>query len=380
MYRLASALPPAWARSSQASASTASDRHAGAEMAGSTQHRLAVRIATRGGAAPPADSFGRIARHAERIMVEHADPRHGRGDPLLGGGNRPAAGLRNIGLDHLAFEQHPAQHVLRRRVALFRGLPIELGRAADSPVRRLRRENRAKPDSAARPDRRPPRQASASGRQDRDRARRRAPRRSRRRYCSARGPRRPAPAAPRCREPWRGRHAWRLRAPWPCARTPALRPAGARGGQASASMPLRIETGEIGGEACLVFEAAQVEQERLVLDASDHRNRQPAQRRCERLRAHGRCPSAGAAQARRWAPFRAAGRPSRSGCGTPPPRPQTPRPAHRQHTGARRAACAAMSAAGRASSLSVGSAPPGGRDRDRASASLRGRRGEACRP
>ena len=105
-------------------------RHARAEMAGSAQHRLAVRISAQRGAAPPADSFGRVARHAERVVVEHADPRHGRGDPLIGRGNRPAASLRDIGLDHLAFEQHPAQHVLRRSVALFRGPPIELGGAA----------------------------------------------------------------------------------------------------------------------------------------------------------------------------------------------------------------------------------------------------------
>ena len=45
----------------------------------------------------------------------------------------------------------------------------------------------------------------------------------------------------------------------------------------------RIETGEIGDETCLVFEAAQIENERLVLDASDHRNRQRTQRGRERL-------------------------------------------------------------------------------------------------
>ena len=51
---------------------------------------LAVRIPAQSGAAPPADRFSRIAG-TERIVVEHADPRHRRCDALVGAQSPSAA-------------------------------------------------------------------------------------------------------------------------------------------------------------------------------------------------------------------------------------------------------------------------------------------------
>ncbi len=51
-----------------------------------------------------------------------------------------------------------------------------------------------------------------------------------------------------------------------------------------------IERGEIGDEAVFVVEAAQVEDQGLVLDAADHRNRQPAQSPWTARQADARLP------------------------------------------------------------------------------------------
>src|SRR5262245_39652665 len=61
-------------------------------------------------------------------------------------------------------------------------------------------------------------------------------------------------------------------------------PAGLRARRSSHRIDTsRREVREIGYEAFFVFEAAQVEYERLLLDTSDQRDRQRAQRGCKRL-------------------------------------------------------------------------------------------------
>ena len=104
-------------------------RNAGAEKAGGAEHRLRVGILAQGGLLPPHRGNAGVALDANRIVIDHADAGHRRGDPLFGRRERPAPRLDRIGRDALAFKQHPAQHVLRRAVALLSGTAIELGGA-----------------------------------------------------------------------------------------------------------------------------------------------------------------------------------------------------------------------------------------------------------
>ncbi len=81
--------------------------------------------------------------------------------PWCRSGLRPAPRFDGIERRDLSFQQHPAQHVLRRAVALFCGCAIEFSRAlvilraAPSPG------NKALLCCAARPDRRPRPRASS---------------------------------------------------------------------------------------------------------------------------------------------------------------------------------------------------------------------------
>src|SRR5262245_8101421 len=104
-------------------------RHARPERTGGAEHRLAIGVAALRAAAPPARGLVRIALYGYGIVVEYADPRHRRGNALLGRRQRPAMSLRRIARDALAFEQHPAQHILRGRIALLGGGTVELGGA-----------------------------------------------------------------------------------------------------------------------------------------------------------------------------------------------------------------------------------------------------------
>ena len=104
-------------------------RNASAEKAGCAEHRLCVGVAAHGRPFPPYRGNAGVALNAERIVIDHADAGHRRGDPLFGRRERPAPRLNRIGRDALAFQQHPAQHVLRRAVALLSGGAIELGGA-----------------------------------------------------------------------------------------------------------------------------------------------------------------------------------------------------------------------------------------------------------
>ena len=73
----ASALPPARARSSQARAATGSRGDAGAEMSRPRRASPGASASPRAAArAPPARRLGRVALDAERVVVDHAEPRH----------------------------------------------------------------------------------------------------------------------------------------------------------------------------------------------------------------------------------------------------------------------------------------------------------------
>ena len=125
----ASALPPARARSSQASAATPSratpapSTCAAPSIAWPSASPRAARFG------PPCRRRGRVAIDGERVVINHAEARHRRRDALLRRGNGPAARLDGIERNAVAFEQHPAQHVLRRRVAGFGRRTIEFGGA-----------------------------------------------------------------------------------------------------------------------------------------------------------------------------------------------------------------------------------------------------------
>ncbi len=67
-----------------------------AEMIGGAQHRLPVRLAAHRRFAPPMGCFCGIARNAQRVVIEHAEPRHRRGDALRSREFRPAPRLDRI--------------------------------------------------------------------------------------------------------------------------------------------------------------------------------------------------------------------------------------------------------------------------------------------
>ncbi len=58
-------------------------------------------------------------------MVDHAKPRHGCGNAAFGCLQRPFPRLDRIGGNHLALDEHPAQHVLRLRITLFGGKAVK---------------------------------------------------------------------------------------------------------------------------------------------------------------------------------------------------------------------------------------------------------------
>ena len=96
-------------------------------MISGAEHRLAIGVACLGALAPPARSFNWIAFDAKRIVVEHANACHRRANSLRGGGERKSPGLDGIERDCATFEQHPAQHVLGRTVALLSRRAVKCG-------------------------------------------------------------------------------------------------------------------------------------------------------------------------------------------------------------------------------------------------------------
>ena len=63
------------------------------------QHGLAVGVAALGAAPPPIDGLPRIALDAERVVENHAEPRHRGGDTVRGGqfGEAPRRGVIRCG-------------------------------------------------------------------------------------------------------------------------------------------------------------------------------------------------------------------------------------------------------------------------------------------
>lgn len=90
-------------------------------------HRLPVGVAARRGLAPPMGGDGRVAVHTQRVVMDHADARHRRGNTLLRRLLCPAQGLGRIGRQILALEQQPRQHVLGERVTRLGRFTIEIG-------------------------------------------------------------------------------------------------------------------------------------------------------------------------------------------------------------------------------------------------------------
>ena len=111
---------------------------AGAEMERRAQHRLAVGVAALGAAPPPIDGLPRIALDAERVVKNHAEPRHRCGDAVRCRQFRKTPRGDVIRRGDLAFEQHPAQHVLRRHRRPVRRRRDKAPARANNPVRRLR--------------------------------------------------------------------------------------------------------------------------------------------------------------------------------------------------------------------------------------------------
>ncbi len=67
-------------------------RNAGADLIGGPQHSLRIRIIQESGLVPPHRSNRSAhALDAQRIVVHEPDARHGRGDALLRGFQRPFA-------------------------------------------------------------------------------------------------------------------------------------------------------------------------------------------------------------------------------------------------------------------------------------------------
>ena len=125
----ASALPPARARSSHANAATPSrgtpapSTCAAPSIAWPSASPRAAALAHHIAAATGSRST------SERVVINHANARHRRRDALRSRGECPASCLDGIERNAFAFEQHPAQHVLRRRVAGFGRRAVEIGGA-----------------------------------------------------------------------------------------------------------------------------------------------------------------------------------------------------------------------------------------------------------
>ena len=226
-------------------------------------------------------------------------PRHRRGNALRGGHFGPAPRFDvSRACDHLAFEQHPAQHVLRRTIALLGGGAVELGRRAvvllDAFALEIERGEIALTDRIAGLGR----ERQPLQRQRAIALRRRGLRKSRRRYCSAPAPRPHAPAGPRSRAPCvvaaaRGLVGLRHRS---ATVRPRLVVGGRRLNSASASSQRIGALLARERLARLAMKAASSSRQRrsrirgVVLDAADHRHRQLA--KCRRQR--GERPSAAA--------------------------------------------------------------------------------------
>src|SRR6185295_18995733 len=65
---------------------------------------------------------------AKGVVKNHAEPGHRCGNALIRGGLGPTAGFGVVDSDSVAFNQHPAQHILRLCIALLGGGAIERGR------------------------------------------------------------------------------------------------------------------------------------------------------------------------------------------------------------------------------------------------------------
>src|SRR6516165_10306484 len=80
-------------------------------------------------APPPLHRRRRIALDAERVVENHTEPSHRRGNAVAGGALGVVPGGDVIGRGNFAFEQYPTHHVLRRAVILLGSGAIEFQRA-----------------------------------------------------------------------------------------------------------------------------------------------------------------------------------------------------------------------------------------------------------
>lgn len=94
------------------------------------EHGLGIGVAAHRTAPPPRHRLHRVAFDAERVVMDHAEPRHRCGHALRGRLFGPAPRLDRIVVDALAFEQHPAQHVLGDGIALLGGGAVQRQRAS----------------------------------------------------------------------------------------------------------------------------------------------------------------------------------------------------------------------------------------------------------
>src|SRR5208283_3021349 len=91
------------------------------------KHRLRIGVAPFSSSLPPLGGTGGIALHSNAAVVEHSQPSHSGGDAILGGRESPAIRLLEVGLNQVALQQHPTQHVLGQAVALLCGGQVQLG-------------------------------------------------------------------------------------------------------------------------------------------------------------------------------------------------------------------------------------------------------------